>query len=136
MQSGVPSEHPRPVTHLTGNPNCASHRNRSVRRIFVSGGTGYIGRAVIPRLTGRENIATGLVRQGSERKLPPGAAAVVGNALDAETFSCDGYDTFIHLVGTAHPAPWKGAQFRSVDLVALRASVKAAVRAGIGHFVF
>ncbi len=40
------------------------------------------------------------------------------------------------MVGTPHPAPWKGRQFRSVDLVALQASVTAARLAGAGHFVY
>jgi len=44
--------------------------------------------------------------------------------------------TFVHMVGTPHPAPWKGSEFRSVDLVALKASVEAARTAGVEHFVY
>jgi uncharacterized protein YbjT (DUF2867 family) len=75
-----------------------------------------------------------LVRPGSEHKIPPGAHAITGNALAA--FDCAGAKTFLHLVGAPHPAPWKGAQFRAVDLPALQASVESASRAQIRHFVF
>jgi uncharacterized protein YbjT (DUF2867 family) len=105
-----------------------------VRRIFIAGGTGYIGRAVIPRLLSSGNQVTTLVRPGSEHKTPAGAHVVAGNAL--ATFDCTGADTFLHLVGTPHPAPWKGPQFRAVDLPALKASVESATRAKIRHFLF
>jgi uncharacterized protein YbjT (DUF2867 family) len=108
----------------------------SVKRIFVSGGTGYIGSAVIPHLLDEGHEVTALARRGSERKLPLGVEIRLGNALDELTFSCNGSDTFIHLIGTPHPAPWKAAEFRAVDLPALRASVAVAVRAAVRHFIF
>ena len=105
-------------------------------RIFVSGGTGYLGLAVISALLKRGHSVKALARSGSERKLPQGVEISIGNALDDRTFSCAGYDTFIHLIGTPHPAPWKGAEFRAIDLPALQASVKAAVDGEISHFLF
>ena len=108
-----------------------------MRRIFVSGGTGFIGQAVVPRLIERGHQVTALVRKGSETKVPARVSILFGDALDAQTFCCDGADTFLHLVGTAHPAPWKSAEFRAIDLSALRASIEAAVRQGcIKHFIF
>ena len=79
-----------------------------------------------------------LARGGSEGKLPNGIEAVLGDALDAMSFRdrIAPADTFIHLVGTPHPAPWKGRQFREVDLVSIRAAVDAAVHAGVNHFVY
>ncbi len=44
--------------------------------------------------------------------------------------------TFVQLVGVAHPSPAKAAEFRSIDLVAGREAVAAAVGAGIRHFVY
>ena len=63
---------------------------------------------------------------------------VLGDALRPDTFSMtiNPCRTFVHMVGTPHPAPWKGPQFRSVDHVALRASVTAARLAGVEHFVY
>jgi uncharacterized protein YbjT (DUF2867 family) len=42
----------------------------------------------------------------------------------------------IHLVGTPHPNPSKGTQFRKVDLASIRATVAAARRVGISHLVY
>jgi len=61
-----------------------------------------------------------------------------GDALNATTLENqigDG-DTFVHLVGVAHPAPWKAREFRAVDLASLRASVCAASRAHVSHFIY
>ena len=107
------------------------------RHVFVAGGTGYIGRRVIPALLTRGHRVRALARKGSQGKLPAGCEAVLGNALEEKTFAADvaPADTFLQLVGVAHPSPAKAAQFRSVDLVSARASAKAAAAAGISHFV-
>ena len=106
--------------------------------VFVAGGTGYIGRPVVAELLRRGHSVRALVRPGSEGKLPAGATPVAGDALRAETFAAavGPAKTFVQLVGVAHPSPAKAAEFRSVDLASLRASVDAAVRAGVGHFVY
>jgi uncharacterized protein YbjT (DUF2867 family) len=48
--------------------------------IFVSGGTGYLGRSMIAGLLGRGHTVRALVRPGSEGKLPAGCEAVLGDA--------------------------------------------------------
>src|SRR3982751_108186 len=103
--------------------------------VFIAGGTGYVGSRVIPQLVAKGLGVRALVRTG---KTAAGAQAVVGSALDAGTFqdTVRGCDTYIHLVGTPHPAPWKGEQFRAIDLVSLKESVKAASAAGVRHFVY
>jgi uncharacterized protein YbjT (DUF2867 family) len=106
--------------------------------VFVTGGTGYLGRPLIAEFCRRGHAVSALVRPGSERKLPAGAAPVVGDALRAETFAgrIAPAKTFVHLVGVPHPSPSKAAQFRSVDLASVRASAEAAARAGVEHFVY
>jgi len=97
-----------------------------------------MGRALIPMLLERAHRVRALARPGSENKLPAGVVPVAGDALDAASFR-DGIapaDTLIHLVGTPHPAPWKGRQFRAVDLVSIRAAVEAAVHAHVAHFIY
>lgn len=108
------------------------------RSVFVTGGTGYIGRHVIPRLLERGHQVRVLVRPGSESKLPPGCAAVLGNALEEDSFASrvPPADTFLQFVGVSHPSPAKAAQFRTVDLASVRASAGAAARAGVEHFIY
>ena len=108
------------------------------RNVFITGGTGYVGRALIPRLLERGHQVRALVRRGSEMRLPRGCEPVIGNALDASSFaeSIPPSDTFVQLVGVPHPSPAKAAEFQSIDLASARASVSAAAGAGVKHFVY
>jgi uncharacterized protein YbjT (DUF2867 family) len=96
-----------------------------------------MGSALVRRLLARGHRVKVLARAGSERKVAGGATTVTVNALDAANFSASvrPADTFVHLVGTPHPAPWKEREFRAVDLESLRASTAAAVSGGVGHFI-
>jgi uncharacterized protein YbjT (DUF2867 family) len=108
-------------------------------KVFIAGATGYIGRHLVPELLRRGHTVRALVRRGSEGKLAEGAEAVIGDALDAATFvhQLAGSDTFIQLVGVPHPSPAKAEQFRSVDLVAIRESVRAVVLGtSVEHFIY
>ena len=52
-------------------------------QVFITGGTGYMGRRLIVDLLARRHLVRALVRPGSEGKLPPGCPAVLGDALNA-----------------------------------------------------
>ena len=108
------------------------------REVFISGGTGYIGRPLAVRLSAGRHRVHVLARPGSESKVPAGAIAAPGNALNEESFAAqvEGCDTFVHLTGVSHPAPWKEKEFRAIDQVSLEASARAAVAAGVSHFVY
>jgi uncharacterized protein YbjT (DUF2867 family) len=106
--------------------------------VFITGATGYLSRHLIPELLSRGHVVRGLVRRGSEGKLAKGAEAIVGDALNADTYAhaIAPSDTFVHLVGVAHPSPSKAAEFRSVDLVSIRQAVRAVNGSSVGHFVY
>jgi len=53
------------------------------RDVFVTGGTVYLGRPLIEALLGRGHTVRALARPGSAARLPAGATAVVGDALEA-----------------------------------------------------
>jgi Nucleoside-diphosphate-sugar epimerases len=106
--------------------------------VFISGGTGYVGRRLLPELLRRSHAVRSLVRPGSEDKICSQCAVTTGDVLNSQTFSMavPPADTFIHLVGVPRPAPWKGKAFRALDLPSLRASLAAAQEANIRHFIY
>lgn len=109
------------------------------RRVLVTGGTGYLGRALMPVLLERGHRVRALVRSGSERKLPAGIEPMIGNPLDADSVhaALDGVDTVIHLVGVPKPSPAKARQFREIDLVSIQATVAAIDRASLRpHLIY
>lgn len=107
-------------------------------RIFLTGGTGYVGSRLIPLLAARGHEVVALVRLGSESRLPAGCTAVAGDALDGASYQqhVSGCDTFIQLVGVAHPSPAKAKKFVAVDQRSGMEAIHAAQRAGIAHFIY
>ena len=109
----------------------------NIHSIFITGATGYMGSRLVIALLQRGHKVRALTRPESAQKLPAGAQAIVGDALsDSYVHQVSGCDTFIHLVGVSHPSPAKAAEFRSVDLVALRQAVNAAMAAKVQHFIY
>jgi uncharacterized protein YbjT (DUF2867 family) len=109
-----------------------------MKQVFVTGGTGYVGQRLVAALVARGHEVRVLTRRESAGRVPPGARAIVGDALDATTFqqALRAGDTVVHLVGTPHPSPAKGAEFRRVDLPSILATLAAARRAGAAHVVY
>jgi len=106
--------------------------------ILVTGGTGYIGQHLVPLLVARGHRVRVLAREQSLGRVPAGATAVVGDALDGNSVSAAlrPGETVVHLVGTPHPTPTKADQFEKIDLVSIRATVGAAKRAEISHLIY
>ncbi len=108
------------------------------RCIFITGGTGYMGRALIPALVRRGHRVSALAREESAQRIPAGADRVVGDALVPASFAdaIAPADTLVHLIGTPHPNPAKAASFRSVDLASVDSALTAARTAGVRHFIY
>ncbi len=109
-----------------------------MKKIFITGGTGYMGKRLIPILLSRGHPVKALVRNGSENKLPKGCDYIIADAFDAAGFAnaIPAGAIFIQLLGVPHPGPSKKELFKSVDLMSVKASAAAAKKAGVLHFVY
>ena len=107
-------------------------------KIFLTGGTGYMGSRLLSLLIERGHDVRALVRAASLQKLPTGCEPVIGDALKHNSYmeQMRGCDIFVHLIGVAHPNPSKAEEFRRVDLASVRVAVPAAVSAGVRHFIY
>ena len=107
-------------------------------RVFVTGGTGYIGSRLIPALIARGHRVSALVRVGSEHKAPAHCDVVIGDPFDRSTFAgtIAADDTVIQLLGVPHPSPSKAQEFLDIDLRSALETIAAAAAAHAGHFVY
>jgi NADH dehydrogenase len=105
-------------------------------RVFVTGGTGFVGRAILARLAGRGHPARALVRSGRQPRAGlPGVEWAAGALLDGAGLVplLRGCDAVIHLVGIISEA---GPQtFERIHTEGTRSVVGAAQRAGVARFI-
>jgi uncharacterized protein YbjT (DUF2867 family) len=106
--------------------------------VFITGASGFMGRRLSTELVARGHRVRALARRGSEKRLAPGCEGITGDPLDAASYrdSVAGCDTFVHLVGVAHPSPAKKEQFRSIDLASALQAVSVAAAAGVRNLVY
>jgi uncharacterized protein YbjT (DUF2867 family) len=107
------------------------------RHVFVTGGTGYLGRPLLAALVARGHRVRALTRP-TPAPLPEGAEPVLGDALIPSSYAerVAPADTLVHLVGVAHPGRQRAHAFRAVDRPAAEAAFGAARAAGVGHVVY
>jgi nucleoside-diphosphate-sugar epimerase len=70
--------------------------------------------------------------------LPRGCEVIRGSALEANSYAekISPAQTFIHLIGVAHPSPTKKDAFTKIDLLSIKHAVSAATSSGIRHFIY
>lgn len=105
--------------------------------VFLTGGTGFVGRHVARRLVDRGHRVRSLVRQlgGAGALEELGAEVVEGDITRAVALdeALDGCDTVIHLVGIIREKP--SATFESVHTRGTMRVVEAAQRTKVKRFV-
>jgi len=108
------------------------------RRVFVTGSTGYLGRATSAALLDRGHIVDALCRESALDRVADGANAVVGDALDATTYAkaLRPDHVVVHLVGTPKPSPWKAESFERVDFGSVQQLANAVARSPVAHIVY
>ena len=107
-----------------------------MKNVFIAGGTGYMGQCLIPELLRRGHRVRALARAGSETKVPTACELIQGDPLDRGSFAenVSPADTYVHLVGVAHPSPRKAAEFQRMK--SIEVAVPIAVAARVHHFVY
>ena len=109
------------------------------RRIFVTGATGFVGRAVIHALRAEGYGVRCLVRRGSEGDLRGQEAIerVEGDVLARETLGrgMAGCDTVIHLVGIIRERPAIHATFERVHVQGTVNVLECAAATGVRRYL-
>jgi uncharacterized protein YbjT (DUF2867 family) len=110
----------------------------NIHRVFVTGGTGYVGRRLIPALHSEGYDVVALTREKSRSNLPWTCTPVIGDALNGDSYQkfVEGCDTFVQLVGVSHPSPAKADLFRQIDLKSGLEAVRVAQKSAVEHFVY
>ncbi len=75
-------------------------------RVVVTGGTGFLGRALVAALAGRGDEAVVVTRDPSRAELPPGAR---GTGWDGLATAVDGADAVVNLAGETIAQRWTAA---------------------------
>lgn len=104
------------------------------KKIFLTGGTGFVGREVSEELVRRGYE----VRSLSHRAEAAGSVeAVQGDVLEIDSFkdSLKGCDTIIHLVGIIREVPNKGVTFEKLHVDATRNMIEVAKKNKIKRFI-
>ena len=109
------------------------------RRIFVTGATGFVGRAVIPALRAHGYAVRCLVRRGSELDLRGLEAIerVEGDVLSPAALERDmaGCDTVVHLVGIIREEPATLSTFERIHTQGTINVLEAAATTGVRRYL-
>jgi len=112
---------------------------QAARRVFITGGTGFVGRAVIQALRAEGYAVRCLVRRGSEPDLRGFGAIerVEGDVMARQTLDdgLAGCDAVVHLVGIIRERPAIGSTFERVHVQGTQNVLGAAAAAGVRRYL-
>jgi NADH dehydrogenase len=109
-------------------------------KILLTGGTGFVGRALRRELKAQGHHVRMFVRAQSTGKIEPreGLEILIGDVLD--THAClravDGCDAVVHLVGIRREIPDEGITYEALHTEATYAVVDAARRANVDRVIY
>src|SRR5262245_22758619 len=106
-------------------------------RVFVTGGSGFVGNAVIEELLSRGHGVHALSHRHELAAFGENVRIVPGNLFDAPALAqgMRGCDAVIHLVGIIMEKPSRGITFERIHVEGTRAVVDATERSGIRRYV-
>lgn len=108
-----------------------------LRRVFVTGGSGFVGSAVIDELLNRGDSVQALVHSKAIRGDDPRVHSVQADLLDREALAegMRGCDAVVHLVGIIMEKPAKGLTFERIHYEGTKAVVDAVRSAGVRRYM-
>ena len=108
-------------------------------RVFLTGGSGYIGRPLVDLLLGQGHEVIATVRQGTQRPLTVHSALTVVNADLFDSYplarAMEGCDAVIHLVGIIREEPRRGITMTRMHVTATESVIKAATVSKVKRFL-
>lgn len=108
-----------------------------MKRVLVTGATGFVGNAVVSSLKKHGYAPVALVREGSESKLKSEAEIIHGDILDKQSLldALDGIYAVIHLVGIIREYPRKGVTFNKMHHEATVNITQACREKGVERYI-
>ena len=108
-------------------------------KVFVTGGTGFVGREILGQLLSAGDEVRALVRDGSQDKLSghQNLETHIGDVTDAASLvgALDGCDAVIHLVGIIREFPGRGITFKKMHVTATENILEACDEQGVQRFL-
>ncbi len=108
-------------------------------KVFLTGGTGFVGSEVRRQLVAAGHNVRVLVREGSESKLAVTENVEIhsGDVTDAVSLigALNGCDAVIHLVGIIREFPGRGVTFRKIHVEGTGNMLTAAEEHGVQRFL-
>lgn len=105
--------------------------------ILVSGGTGYVGRALVQRLAARGDRVRVLTRRADEATLPPGVELARGDlsASEPPIEALRGVRSVVHLAAALPAEHVASSELERVNVAGTRTLAAAAAACGVRRFV-
>ena len=108
-------------------------------KVFLTGGTGFVGSEVLRQLVSAGHSVRALVREGSEDKLAvtDGVEIHSGDITDAASLvgGPEGCDAVIHLVGIIREFPGRGVTFKKMHVKGTENVLEAAEEQGVRRYL-
>lgn len=106
-------------------------------RVFVTGGTGFVGQYIIDQLLNTGHTVRCLVRNAQDGRLPDTVEQVQGDVLKPDSLkeTLSDTDAVIHLVGIIQEKPSHGITFEALHHQATMNVVHAAREAGVSSWI-
>ena len=112
-------------------------------KVLLTGGTGGIGKVLIPKLMQEGHQISVLCRnrEKAENMFPNECSIIIGDVTSADTIKgcCEDIDVVYHLVGISgneRPSEYQFARYRKVNVLGTQNIVNEAINSGVKRFVY